>query len=176
MKVVNSSQDTISVSCNVYFFRGENHMSDTIRTFNLLTRTQEFLTVEEPDFPQEYFEGKHKVSIQLPNRNITKKQRDLILSYVYRATTSALLVAVETDLSIGKMRTENKNQANARAMRAPNVEKTMRDAWLKALDDQNWEIADRMLARSIEDVELYGSSARQIDKKRKELADAKAKS
>lgn len=149
-------------------------MTEKIRTFNTLLRTQEFLTVVEPDFPQYGFEGKHKVGITLPNRDIVKKERDRLFSYVFKVTASALLVAVVTDLSVGKLQTENKNQANAKATRAPNVEKTMRDAWLKALADKNWETADRMLSRDIESVELYGVLDVQLDKKRKEYADAKA--
>lgn len=148
-------------------------MTEKNRTFNLLDLTQEFLTVEEPNFPQSHFDGKHKVDIWLPNCNITKKQRDQVLSYVFKVTTSALLVAVETDLSMGKLRTENKNQANARATRAPNAEKTMRDAWLTALANKNFELAERMLATDVSNAEMYNLKDVQLDKKRKELASAK---
>ncbi len=147
-------------------------MTEKTRTEAVWLKVQDFLKTEEPTFPQYHFDGKHKVDIQLPNRDISEKQMKEIIGFVFGVTGAKLLQEIIA-LAIGKLQTETKNQANANATRAPNVEKTMRDAWLKALADHNFDVADRMLARDIEAVELYGVRDVQLDKKRKELADAK---
>ena len=147
-------------------------MTEKTRVSGFWLKMQDFLT-ENPEFPQYTYQGKYKLGIQLPNRDLTKKQCDQMFEFMHDAKgMSAILIEV-ISAAVKTEQTETKNGATANHTRSPNGEKTMRDAWLKALKDGNFAVADRMLARDEENVELYGVRDVQLDKKRKEYADAK---
>ena len=148
-------------------------MTEKTRTEAVWLKVQDFLKTENPDFPQYHFDGKHKVNIQLPNRDVTEKQMKELIGFVFGVSGAKLLTEIIA-LAVGKLQTETKNQANANATRAPNAEKTMRDAWLTALANKNFPLAERMLAVDEANAEMYGLKDVQLDKKRKELAEAKS--
>lgn len=147
-------------------------MTEKTRVSGFWLKMQDFLT-ERPDFPQFTYQGKYKLNIQLPNRDLTKKQCEEMFAFLHDANGLPAILQEMISAAVKTEQVETKNGATANHTRSPNVEKTMRDAWLKALKDGNFEVADRMLARSIEDVELFGLRDVQLEKKRKEYADAK---
>ncbi len=136
-------------------------------------RVQTFLK-SNPDFPQTLFKGVHEINILVPNVKgvYTPEQVDEIVAIACNSEKVQTIVSFVTKSVMTDLGRLLKNTANAEKTRSPQVTTTQKKAFTSALESEEWETAQRMLAITKETAELFGVSDDQVAKMEKELQDA----
>ena len=137
---------------------------------SLLQRTQTFLS-ENPDFPQEHFEGQHKINIQVPlvDGDFTAEQIDEIVEVIFKLDSVQKRTAQVFKLVAERIGVLNKNAGNAEATRTPQVGSTANKGWKGFIASKDYAGAKLMLDAMVLTKDVMGYSDLQIAGLRKEL-------
>lgn len=142
---------------------------------SLLERTQTFLSVN-PDFPQEHFEGQHKIDIQVPkvDGDFTVEQIDELVEYIFNLSDVEKVTAQVCKLVVERIGVLNKNAGNAEATRTPQVGSTANKGWKTFLAAKDHAGAKVMFDAMVLTQDAMGYTDLQIVGLRKELDSIKS--
>ena len=146
-----------------------------IRKMSLLERTQTYLK-RNPDFPQEHFEGQHKINIQVPavKGDFTQDQINDLVETVFQLKTVQDVTAQISKLVAERIGVLAKNAGNAEKTRTPQVGSTANRGWKSFIATKDYAGAERMFDAMVATQDVMGYTDRQIEGLRKELESIKS--